>query len=42
MCQINLLNPLPMIILNYLKPYNCVQITYIRLEYLMNRITNVK
>ena len=30
------------IIISYLKPYNSVQIVHIRLEYLINRVTNDK
>ena len=41
--QIELLNHLSrIIILSYFKPYSCVQIICIRLEYLINRIANVK
>ena len=43
MVQIELFNHLPMIIIiSYLKAYNCVQIICIRSQYLINRITNVK
>ena len=43
MCEIELFNHLlRIIIINYLKPYSCVQIIYITVEYLINRITKVK
>ena len=47
MSQIELFNHLLrviiiIIIIGYLKPYSYVQIIYVTLEYLLDRITNVK